>query len=73
MEQATIASRVLVMYAGCVVMDGAPQEVFEKRERLQALGLGLPPAVEIVHRLREEGVVLPPGLLTVNALAGALC
>ncbi|MBN1976693.1 MAG: energy-coupling factor transporter ATPase [Anaerolineae bacterium] len=73
MEEAASANRVLAMHAGRVVLDGPPQEIFEQGERLRALGLGLPPAVEIAHQLREQGLALPPGLLTVDALAGALC
>ena len=73
MEEAAIANRVLAMHGGRIVMDGSPREVFEQGERLRALGLGLPLAVEIAHHLREQGLALPPGLLTVDALAGALC
>jgi hypothetical protein len=61
------------MHAGRIVMEGPPEEIFEHHDELRALGLGLPPAVEIARRLREMGVNLPPGLLTVEALARALC
>ncbi len=73
MDEAAAARRVVAMHRGCVVMDGPPQVVFEQRERLQALGLGLPFAVEISHRLRGQGIELPSGLLTVEELVGALC
>ena len=73
MDQAAVARRVLVMDGGRIVMDGPPAQIFERGERLRAVGLGLPPAVEIAHRLRDRGVSLPTGLLTVEALAGALC
>ena len=73
MEEATAAGRVLAMHEGRIVMDGPPREVFEQGERLRTLGLGLPPAVDLARRLREQGLPLPPGLLTVEALAGALC
>ena len=61
------------MYAGQIVMDGPPEETFERGERLRALGLDLPPTVKIAHRLREQGLVLPTGLLTVQTLARVLC
>jgi energy-coupling factor transport system ATP-binding protein len=73
MGEAAIARRVLAMHAGRIVMDGPPEEILEQEERLRALGLGLPPAVEIAHRLRDKGIPLPPGLLTVKALVRALC
>ena len=73
MDEAVAARRVLVMHAGRIVMDGPPEEVFEKGKRMRALGLDLPPAVEIAQRLREQGMRLPTGLLTVETLARALC
>jgi len=73
MDEAAVARRVLVMYAGLVVIDGPPVEVFESAGRLQALGLDLPSAVQIAHGLRDRGMVLPPGLPTAEQLARALC
>jgi len=73
MDEAASARRVLAMHAGRIVMDGPPEAVFGQGERLRALGLDLPPAVEIAHRLRGRGMSLPPGLLTMEALARALC
>jgi len=73
MDEAVAAGRVLVMHAGRIVMDGPPEEIFEEGKRLRALGLDLPPAAEIAQRLREQGMRLPTGLLTVEALARALC
>jgi energy-coupling factor transport system ATP-binding protein len=73
MAEAAVAGRVLVMHAGRVVMDGPPEVIFEQAEALRALGLDLPPAVEIARRLQGAGLALPAGLLTVEALAGALC
>jgi energy-coupling factor transport system ATP-binding protein len=73
MEEAAIARRVLVMHAGRLVLDGPPAAIFEQGERLRSLGLDLPIAVKIGRRLREQGLALPPGLLTVEQLARALC
>lgn len=73
MDEVVAARRVLVMDAGRIVMDGPPEEVYEHREQLRTLGLDLPPVVEIAHRLQDRGMGLPPGLLTVEALARALC
>jgi len=72
MDEAAAARRVVAMHGGRIMIDGPPQVVFDQRERLQALGLDLPFAVEISHRLRGQGIELPPGLLTVEELAGAL-
>ena len=73
MEEASTARRVVVMEKGQIAMDGPPEEVFGQGERLRAAGLDLPPAVEIAERLRAAGLALPRGLMTVEALARALC
>ena len=73
MDEAATARRVLVMYAGRIVMDGSPEEIFEQGEQLRALGLDLPPVVEIAHRLRDQGIELSTGLLTVDTLVRLLC
>jgi energy-coupling factor transport system ATP-binding protein len=73
MDEAASARRVLAMHAGRIVMDGPPEVVFEQEERLRELGLDLPFAVEIAHRLRDRGMELPRTPLTVQELAEALC
>lgn len=73
MEEAAVARRVLVMHTGRIMMDGPPQVIFEQEKRLRRLGLDIPFAVEISHHLRDRGITLPPGLLTVQELARALC
>lgn len=71
MDEAALAQRVLVMDGGRIVLDGPPEVVLEAEE-LDHLGLGRPYAVEVARRLRAHGLSLPPGLLTVEALAAAL-
>ena len=73
MDEAAAAGRVLVMDGGRIVMDGPPEEVFVQGEWLESLGLHVPPAVEVARHLREQGLDLPTGLLTNDALVGALC
>jgi energy-coupling factor transport system ATP-binding protein len=73
MDEAAAARRVLALHAGRIAMDGPPEEILEQGERLRTLGLSLPPAVEIAHRLRDRGMALPTGLLTMEQLARALC
>ncbi len=73
MDEAATARRVLAMHAGRIVMDGPPEVVFEQEERLRELGLDLPFAVEIAHRLRDRGMRLAQTPLTIQELAEALC
>ena len=73
MEEALLASRVLVMNQGGVVMDGAPRDVFTDGARMRAFGLDVPQMVELRMRLAERGIQLPPSILTVEEMAQALC
>lgn len=72
MDEAALARRVLVMDGGRIVLDGTPEVVLESEE-MDRLGLGRPFAAEVARWLRGRGIPLPPGLLTVEQLAGALC
>jgi energy-coupling factor transport system ATP-binding protein len=73
MSEAMLAQRVLAMDAGQIVLDGPPGQVFSQVERLRSLGLGVPPMVEIAHRLRGWGMKLSSPILTVEQMVEALC
>jgi energy-coupling factor transport system ATP-binding protein len=68
MEEAARAERVVVMEGGRIRADGPPAEVFSRPQP----SLDLPPAAAMARRLRAAGVPLPPGIVTVEALAAAL-
>jgi len=69
---AAMADRVHVMVQGKIALSGGTREVFDQAERLRELGLGVPATVEIGAALREAGISVPPGLLTLDELEGAL-
>jgi len=73
MEEAALARRVVVMDGGRVALDGPPAQVFERSAELEALGLELPPALQMARMLQARGVQLPSGLLTAEQLVAALC
>lgn len=52
-----LADRVVVLDQGGVVLDGPPHRILAEEETLRQAGLPLPPAVELVRRLRERGIV----------------
>ncbi len=56
MEEALLASRAIVMNGGEIVMQGMPNEIFEKREELVKYRLALPRISRICSRLREGGM-----------------
>ncbi|MEG6523391.1 energy-coupling factor transporter ATPase [Desulfotomaculum sp. 1211_IL3151] len=55
-EVACRADRVTVLQQGKVAMEGTPQEVFNNKEKLEALGLGVPFASELAASLKGKGV-----------------
>ena len=73
MVEAERADRVIVMNDGEVAMDGMPRQVFSQVERLHELGLAAPDTVELLYRLRRDGVDVPLESLTVDECADTIC
>ncbi len=65
-EIAQLATRVIVMHEGEIVMDGSPIEVFSKGQKLHRLSLELPQISEILHRLNEKGLDIRTDLFSIN-------
>ncbi len=55
MNEAALADRIMVADGGKIVLDGTPEEVFEKQEFLFSCGLEVPQATELVSRLHKAG------------------
>lgn len=72
MDEAGQADRIIVMNDGKVVMEGIPNEIFTKIDELKEIGLDVPQAAEIAHKLRLGGVDLPQGIVTANQLVEEL-
>ncbi|UFJ40689.1 energy-coupling factor transporter ATPase [Brevibacillus humidisoli] len=53
-EVARYADKLIVMAAGQIVMQGAPEEVFEQGERLRQLALDVPETVSLIRKLNER-------------------
>ena len=73
MDEALRAGRLLVMDAGKVALEGAPRDVFEKTEEIRKMGLDVPPMAQLAAQLREDGVPLRAGIMTVEEMAVELC
>lgn len=56
MNEAAEADRIIVINDGTLLMDGTPDEVFARRDELQAVGLEVPQCAELIHELRAIGV-----------------
>jgi energy-coupling factor transporter ATPase len=73
MSAAVEGDRVIVMDEGRIAMDGAPQEVFGQVERLQELGLDVPPTTRLAYQIRRRQPGFPSPCLTVGQMVDALC
>lgn len=56
MEEALLADRTIVMNRGEIVLEGAPQEIFESGEKLETFNLSLPRISVIAEKLRAAGM-----------------
>ena len=72
MEEAAVADRLVVMNDGSVAMEGTPRQVFSRVEKIKALGLDVPPMAELAQALRDRGLPLPEGILTVSDMVKEL-
>ena len=68
----SLATRLVVMSRGRMVLTGTPREVFQHRELLESIGWGIPQAAELTQRLIAEGYPLPADLYTPAEVADAL-
>ena len=63
---------MVVLDKGHVAMDGTPGEVFSRVTEIKALGLDVPPMAELAMELRQAGLDLPQGILTVDDMVKEL-
>ena len=72
MNEAEDADRVIVMDDGKAVMDGTPAEVFVRVEELRSMGLTVPDTVDLLDRLRKDGLDVPLDALHVEDCADVI-
>jgi energy-coupling factor transport system ATP-binding protein len=72
MYEAVLFERVVVMDAGRVIIDGPPAEVFRDVERLREVGLDVPLASSLAHRLRARGISIGEDILNTADLRASL-
>jgi energy-coupling factor transport system ATP-binding protein len=72
MPEAVLFDRVVVMDGGRLVMDGTPAEIFRRVEELREVGLDVPLAASLAHRLRSRGFALEGDILDEADLREAL-
>ena len=72
MSEVALFDRVVVLDGGRLVMDGTPTEVFERVEELREIGLDVPLAASLAHRLRARGIPLEGSVLDEASLRAAV-
>ncbi len=73
MGEVVEAERVIVMDGGCIAMDDSPHEIFRQADRLQELGLDVPPVTRLAYSLQQRRPAFPAPLLTVEQVVEGLC
>lgn len=76
MEETIDCEKIFLMHEGAIVREGTPQEIFADARALQPYRLDAPPMARLSQLLREAGMPLPEGILTVDEIArevGKLC
>lgn len=63
---ARVADKIIVMNKSNLVMFDKTKEVFSKGRELEKIGLRVPQITKIMLELREKGVNVPEGILTVD-------
>jgi energy-coupling factor transport system ATP-binding protein len=64
---ARLATRILVLDKGQVVMDGDAREIYREEEALNAIGLDIPDITKAMKQVAEKtGWDIPPNVLTVQ-------
>lgn len=73
MEEAVDADYIYVMEEGEVVLEGTPKEVFINIEKLQSLGLDVPPMTLLCSELKKHDINIRQDILTVEEMIDSLC
>jgi len=63
---AELADKIIVMEKGKIVLTGTPQEVYEKADYIEKIGLGLPPAMMLMRALKQRGKKVETNIMTID-------
>ena len=71
-EVARTVDRLVVVNDGAIPFQGAPREVFQHGDELEAMGLGVPQMTRVFHRLRAMGVDIDASVYTIEQARRAI-
>ena len=72
MEEVIDADRVIVMDDGKLVHGRNPREIFSRVKELKEYRLDVPQVTELAYELKQAGLDLPDGILTMDELMDRL-
>ncbi len=73
MQEAALADRVIVTEGGDIILEGTPEEVLTKRERLKKARLDTPQVTELLYRLAEGGMMVETDKICVEDCIETIC
>ena len=68
-DVAKLADRILVLNGAKLAMNGTPEDVFERAEELEQMGLDIPQITRVFLKLREMGLDVPRVYTTEQAVS----
>lgn len=63
---AKLATRIVVIDSGKILMDDTPKKVFEEKETLSRIGLAVPQVTDVMHALKKRGYAVRTDCITVQ-------
>lgn len=73
MNEAAQSDRVLIMDEGKIALEGKPRSVFQNVDEIRKMGLEAPLMATLSRDLKNAGLHLPDGIMTVAEMAVELC
>lgn len=71
-EIARMVDHLIVINKGEVAADGKPGDIFKRQEWIRKLGLGIPPYMKLMSRLRKRGIDIREDVLNVDSAVRAI-
>ncbi len=63
---ALLAERLFVFASGKLVLQGQPTEIFQSKETLEAIGLGIPVLTDLMQKIRRKGKAIRTDIFSVE-------
>jgi len=71
-EIARMVDHLIIIHQGEIAADGTPAEIFKRQDWIREIGLGIPPFMELMNRLRKRGIEVPANVLDVEETAAVI-